>query len=292
VIILFYIYVLLIIAFFTLFERKLIARFHIRKGPNKVSFLGLLQPLVDAIKLLTKQTWTPYHANKTIYHIAPCLVLIQALIIWQFIPFSYHFINCRRNLLWYLIFGSISVFFGIIRGWRRNNKYSLIGTLRFAASTISYEATLIFCILTITFLYSTVNIKRFLYHKDFIILLISPIFFISILAELHRTPFDFSERERELVSGYNTEYSGKAFAFLFLGEYSILLFNRILLRTLFLGFNNIFFTIIRTLLITFLFTNIRVSLCRYRYDLLIEINWKLILPLIILILSIICVIKR
>jgi len=147
-----------------------------------------------------------------------------------------------------------------------------MGTLRSAARTISYEATFIFCILFLAITYSTLDIASFYAHEDYLIFVILPIIFIRILAELHRTPFDFRESERELVSGYNTEYRGKAFAFLFLGEYSILLFNRILLSVLFIGIDNMLVTTISTLLFTVLFTNIRVTLCRYRYDLLIDTN--------------------
>jgi len=184
-------------------------------------------------------------------------------------------------MLWYLVLRRVIVFFSMIRGWRRNNKYSLMGILRRAARTIRYEATFIFCILLLSITYSTFNFNSFFEHKDWFAWIIFPIILISMLAELHRTPFDFSERERELVRGYNTEYRGKSFAFLFLGEYSMLLFNSILLRVIFIGINNMFVVTLSTLGFTVLFTNIRVTLCRYRYDLLIETNWKLLLPVTI-----------
>jgi len=144
--------------------------------------------------------------------------------------------------------------------------------LRGAATTIRYEASFMFCILFLTIIYFTFNISRFYIHKDVLNLIILPMIFIRIISELHRTPFDFSERERELVRGYNTEYGGKNFAFLFLGEYSILLFNRMLVRVLFLGVNHILIVSIATLLIRILFINIRITLCRHRYDLLIMFN--------------------
>jgi len=281
VILLFYVNVPPIIASFTLFERKMIARYHIRKGPNKTRFLGILQPLIDALKLLTKQSYLPVSGNKFIYNLAPSLVLIISLFIWHFLPFGIARISHSISIVWYLVFSSIIVFFNIIRGWRSNNKYSLIGILRGAATTISYEASFIFCILFLTLAYFTFNVSRFYYHKDALVFVIFPMIFISIMAELHRTPFDFSESESELVSGYNTEYRGKNFAYLFLGEYSILLFNRMLVRILFFNTNNIFLTSVITLLVRILFINIRITLCRYRYDLLMIFNWKILLPLIL-----------
>jgi len=270
------------IAFFTLFERKLIARFHIRKGPNKVRFLGLLQPLLDALKLLTKQSYTPINSNKFIYNLSPSLILIFALAIWQFIPFCYSVNSHRISLLGYLVLIRIIVFFNMMRGWSSNNKYSLLGTLRGAATTISYEATYIFCILFISITFSTFSIKSFFYHLDPFLLILFPLLLTCLLAEIHRTPFDFSERERELVSGYNTEYRGKHFAFLFLGEYSILLFNCILLGLIIFGIANPIWITAITLLTSVLFTNIRITLCRYRYDLLIILNWKYLLPITLL----------
>jgi len=281
-VILFYVDILLIIAFFTLFERKLMACFHIRKGPNKVRFLGLLQPLLDALKLLTKQRYTPIFRNKFLYNLTPRLVLLIALSVWQFIPFLFSTRTHRIRIIWYLVLVRIIVFFSLIRGWSSNNKYSLIGVLRGAATTVSYEATYIFCILLISITFSTLNLKRFLFHLDPILLSILPILLICLLAEIHRTPFDFRESERELVSGYNTEYGGKNFAFLFLGEYSILLFNSILCGLFLFNLNNPFWLTILTLLIAIIFTNIRITLCRYRYDLLIQINWKLLLPITLL----------
>jgi len=255
------------------------ASFHIRKGPNKVSFAGLLQPLLDALKLLTKQGYTPLFRNKLIYNTTPSLVLLLSLIVWQFIPLFFRNSNHRIGLLWYLVIGRVMVFFRLLRGWSSNNKYSLIGILRGAATTIRYEATYIFVILLISLTFSTTNLKRFQYHLDPVNLIILPLIFICLLAEIHRTPFDFRERESELVRGYNTEYGGKNFAFLFLGEYSILLFNCILARLFVIGHTNPIWITILTLAFSVLFTNIRITLCRYRYDLLINLNWKLLLPL-------------
>jgi NADH:ubiquinone oxidoreductase subunit H len=290
VILLFYVNVLLIVAFFTLFERKLMASFHIRKGPNKNSFIGIIQPLLDALKLLTKQRYYPIYSNKFIYNLAPRLVLVISVFIWQFLPFSINNINHSINMIWYLVFMRVIVFFNIMRGWSRNNKYSLIGILRSAATTIRYEASFMFCILFLCVIFYTFNISRFYYHGDYFMLIILPFIFISIIAELHRAPFDFRESERELVRGYNTEYRGKHFAYLFLGEYSILLFNSIFMSIVFVGIDNIIVLRFSTILFTVLFTNVRVSVCRYRYDLLIMFNWKLLLPIIIILVIILIVI--
>jgi len=283
VLILFYIDLLLIIAFFTLFERKIMAGFHIRKGPNKVSYWGLLQPLVDAIKLLSKQKYDPVHSNKFIFNIAPSVALVISLFIWHFLPFIITRANYSISLAWYLVISRVIVFFNMISGWSSNNKYSLIGILRGAATTIRYEASFIFSVLFLCLLYHTFDISSFYEHEDYLVLVIFPFIFIRILAELHRTPFDFSESESELVSGYNTEYSGKDFAYLFLGEYSMLLFNCILISILFFGSTNMFLLCISTLILRLLFVNIRITLCRYRYDLLIIFNWKVLLPIILII---------
>jgi len=159
-----------------------------------------------------------------------------------------------------------------MRGWRSNNKYALIGMLRGAASTVRYESTFLFRVLFVSLAYFSFNISGFYAVKDFIVLFAFPVIFIRILAELHRTPFDFSESESELVSGYNTEYGGKNFAYLFLGEYSMLLFNRAFLSVILIQVKNIFVICFSTLIITLLFINIRITLCRYRYDLLIIFN--------------------
>jgi len=273
--------VFLSVAFFTLFERKVIGLFHIRVGPNKVSFIGLLQPLLDAFKLLSKQIITPLQSNKLVYHFRPHLALSLSLFMWLTIPTSYYFLSINYRLVIFFCIGSVMVFAVLLSGWASNSKYSLIGRLRSVAQSISYESvfrTLIVILIILIFSYS---IRSLFNQSSIIFLLFLPVWVICTLAETHRAPFDFSESESELVSGFNTEYSGAYFAFIFLSEYAILLYSCILITYIFfrwlIPFNFVTFTVF-TLFFSFFFTWIRITYCRFRYDILIIISWKILLP--------------
>lgn len=272
---------LLSVAFFTLFERKVIGLFHNRLGPNKVSFLGLLQPLLDAFKLLSKQSIVPLRSNKFTYHLSPHLALVLALFIWLTMPTLYLIVTMNYSLVIFFCVGSIIVFSVLLAGWSSNSKYSLIGSLRSVAQSISYESvfsTLIVLTLIILISYS---IRRSFYLSTVILIPLLPIWIICTLAETHRAPFDFRESESELVSGFNTEYSGAYFAFIFLSEYMVLLYSCILISILFFSWlipNTIFFIVFITLFFSFLFIWIRITFCRFRYDILIMTSWKVLLP--------------
>lgn len=273
---------LLSVAFFTLFERKVIGLFHLRVGPNKVSFIGLVQPLLDAFKLLSKQNLTPFRANKLVYNIAPIIGLFLAIFVWLTIPNYYMLLSINYSLVLFFCLGSILVFSVLISGWSSNSKYSLIGRLRSVAQSISYESVFRTLIVLVLILIISYSIRSLFTQSSVLYLFILPIWVICTLAETHRAPFDFSESESELVSGFNTEYSGAYFAFIFLAEYAILLYSCFLLTYLFfiwlIPFNLIFITII-SLFFRFFFTWIRITYCRYRYDMLIMISWKILLPL-------------
>lgn len=273
--------VLLSVAFFTLFERKVIGLFHNRVGPNKVSLVGLVQPLLDAFKLLSKQNIVPLRSNKFVYNISPQFSLFLSLFVWATLPLSYFFLRINYSFLVFFCIGSIIVFSVLLSGWSSNSKYSLIGSLRSIAQSISYEAVIstlmvFFCYLVISF-----SIFEFSVSSSIIFLYIFPIWFICILAETHRAPFDFRESESELVSGFNTEYSGAYFAFLFLSEYSILLFSCFLIAYIYLEFltSSFFIILVFTLVLSYLFIWVRITYCRFRYDLLIMFAWKILLPL-------------
>jgi len=274
--------ILLSVAFFTLFERKVIGLFHLRFGPNKVSFIGLVQPLLDAFKLLTKQSLVPLRSNKFIYHASPITALLLAMFVWLTMPIYYMVVSINYSLVIFFCLGSIIVFSVLISGWSSNSKYSLIGSLRSVAQSISYESvfsTLIVIFILIAFSYS---IRSFTSQSSLLFLFLFPIWVICTLAETHRAPFDFSEAESELVSGFNTEYSGAYFAFLFLSEYAILLYSCILISYIFFMFFlpfSFFLLVCVTLAISFLFIWIRITFCRFRYDILIMISWKVLLPL-------------
>ncbi len=278
--------ILLTVAFFTLFERKVIGLFHLRVGPNKVSFVGLIQPLLDAFKLLTKQNITPFRSNKLVYNLAPIIALFLALFVWLTMPNYYLILSINYSLVFFFCLGSIIVFSVLLSGWSSNSKYSLIGSLRSVAQSISYESVFRTLIVLLIILIMSYRIRSLNLQSSIIFILFLPIWVICTLAETHRAPFDFSEAESELVSGFNTEYSGAYFAFIFLSEYAILLYSCMLITYIFfISFLPNYYIVILslTLFISFLFTWIRVTYCRYRYDMLIMMSWKVLLPLVLII---------
>lgn len=281
--------ILLSVAFFTLFERKVIGLFHSRLGPNKVSFFGLVQPLLDAFKLLTKQVITPLTSNKIVYNLSPQLSLFLALFTWLTIPLIFNLVNFIYSFLMFFCVRSFIVFAVLLSGWSSNSKYSLIGRLRSIAQSISYEAVLRTIIVFFVFSISSFSISRFYNFSSLIFIFLLPIWFVCILAETHRAPFDFSESESELVSGFNTEYSGAYFAFLFLSEYAILLYSCFIISLIFFSilfvslYVNSFILLLFSLLLSFFFIWVRITYCRFRYDLLIIFAWKTLLPFTLII---------
>lgn len=272
---------LLSVAFFTLFERKVIGLFHNRLGPNKVSLLGLLQPLLDAFKLLSKQNIIPLRSNKLTYHISPHLALILSFFVWLTMPTLYLMLFINYSLVLFFCVSSVIVFAVLLSGWSSNSKYSLIGSLRSVAQSISYESVFSTLLVLMTILLLSFSIRRSFVFSSVMFAPLLPLWLICTLAETHRAPFDFSESESELVSGFNTEYSGAYFAFIFLSEYAVLLYSCILISMLFLSFMlplTVFFILIFTLFISFLFIWIRITFCRFRYDILMIASWKIILP--------------
>ena len=273
--------ILLSVAFFTLFERKVIGLFHNRVGPNKVSFLGLVQPLLDAFKLLAKQPIVPLQANKLAYGFSPQLALLLALFIWLTMPRFYFILSLNYSLVLFFCVGSVIVFSVLLRGWSSNSKYRLIGSLRSVAQSISYESVFRTLVVLVIFLSFSFSIRSFSEQSFILFLLFLPVWLICTLAETHRAPFDFSESESELVSGFNTEYSGAYFAFIFLSEYGVLLFSCFLITYIFfrvfLPTSALLYTII-ALFVSFFFIWVRITFCRFRYDMLIIMSWKVLLP--------------
>lgn len=272
--------VLLAVAFFTLFERKVIGLFHIRLGPNKVSFTGIVQPLLDAFKLLSKQNIVPLRANKFSYNVAPIRALFLSLFVWMTIPSIYLFTSLNYSLVIFFCVRSILVFSVLIAGWSSNSKYSLIGRLRSVAQSISYESVFRTLLVLILFINMSYSIRSFQSISSVLNIYLILIWVICVLAETHRAPFDFRESESELVSGFNTEYSGAYFAFIFLSEYGVLLYSCMIIYYIFFSFLSVsvFFIIFVTLFFSFIFIWIRITFCRFRYDLLIMISWKVMLP--------------
>lgn len=278
---------LLSVAFFTLFERKVIGLFHNRLGPNKVSLIGLLQPLLDAFKLLSKQSITPLRSNKFIYNLSPQLALTLSWFMWLTMPSLYLLLSVNYSLVLFFCVGSIIVFCVLLAGWASNSKYSLIGSLRSVAQSISYESVFRTLVVFISLLIYSFSVRSSFSMSSLIFFPLFPLWIICTLAETHRAPFDFSESESELVSGFNTEYSGAYFAFIFLSEYTVLLYSCILISMLFFSWLlpfSVFFFVASTLFFSFIFIWIRITFCRFRYDMLMITSWKILLPVSLILL--------
>jgi len=276
--------VLVGVAFLTLLERKVLGYIQIRKGPNKVGYIGIPQPFSDAIKLFSKEIIYPLIANFNSYYFSPIFNLFLSLFLWICLPLVSFFFNFNLGILFFLACSSLRVYTIILAGWSSNSNYSLLGGLRSVAQTISYEVSLALILLSFLFLILRLNLLDFKKIQIFIWILIlrlpiSFIWFVSRLAETNRTPFDFAEGESELVSGFNVEYRRGGFALIFLAEYSRILFIRILCSLLFLGGNLDSWTFfLKISLISFLWLWVRGTLPRFRYDKLIYLAWKRFLP--------------
>nr|WLE65469.1 NADH dehydrogenase subunit 1 [Aphidius gifuensis]WLE65495.1 NADH dehydrogenase subunit 1 [Aphidius gifuensis]WLE65521.1 NADH dehydrogenase subunit 1 [Aphidius gifuensis]WLE65534.1 NADH dehydrogenase subunit 1 [Aphidius gifuensis]WLE65560.1 NADH dehydrogenase subunit 1 [Aphidius gifuensis] len=279
--------ILISVAFLTLFERKILAYFHYRKGPNKVSFMGLMQPFSDALKLLSKEFFYPMKSNFYFYLFAPMLMFILILSLWIIYPFMTNSINMKFSLMFFLSLLSMGVYGLMMSGWSSNNSFSMIGSLRSIAQSISYEVTLSISLLLILMMINNINLN-YLYNYQkylYIFILFMPLMimmFISMLAEINRTPFDLSEGESELVSGFNIEYSNSKFILIFLAEYTSIIFMMFIFVMVF--FNNNFMNILMyliTIMLIFLIVWIRITLPRTRYDNLMYFCWYYKLPLIL-----------
>nr|QZK21375.1 NADH dehydrogenase subunit 1 [Amitermes sp. ANIC 0105] len=279
------IFVMVGVAFLTLLERSVLGYVHIRKGPNSVGFIGILQPFSDAIKLFTSEQYFPLVSNYLIYYFSPIFGFFLSLLVWLLIPYLSGFISFELGLLFFLACTSLGVYTVMIAGWSSNSGYSLLGGLRALAQTISYEVSLAFILLSFVVLICSYNLVYFYSYQVylwliFISLPLSFVWFISCLAETNRTPFDFAEGESELVSGFNVEYGAGGFALIFLAEYASILFMSLLFCIIFLGSDLYsFFFYVKLTFISFLFIWVRGTLPRFRYDKLMYLAWSSFLPL-------------
>nr|YP_007625497.1 NADH dehydrogenase subunit 1 [Proechimys longicaudatus]ADK72545.1 NADH dehydrogenase subunit 1 [Proechimys longicaudatus] len=284
--------ILLAMAFLTLMERKLLGYMQLRKGPNMVGPYGVLQPMADALKLFIKEPLHPSTSSMLLFTIAPCLALTLAMSMWIPIPMPHSLINMNLGALFILATSSLAVYSILWSGWASNSKYALFGALRAVAQTISYEVTLAIILLSILLLNGTFTLSTLMTTQKNIWLILptwplAMMWFVSTLAETNRAPFDLTEGESELVSGFNVEYAAGPFALFFMAEYMNILLMNALTTIIFL--NTMSTTahpelhtmnfMIKTLMLTALFLWVRASYPRFRYDQLMHLLWKNFLPL-------------
>nr|QXT45655.1 NADH dehydrogenase subunit 1 [Idaea simplicior] len=277
--------VLIGVAFLTLLERKVLGYIQIRKGPNKVGFMGILQPFSDGIKLFTKEQTYPNSSNYFSYYFSPVISFILSLMIWMLIPYYFNLVSFNLGILFFLCCTSLGVYTVMIAGWSSNSNYALLGGLRAVAQTISYEVSLALILLSGIIMIMNFNLIYLKIYQEmiwffFFMFPLSMCWMASSLAETNRTPFDFAEGESELVSGFNIEYSSGGFALIFLAEYSSILFMSMLFILLYMGgYCMTLFFYMKLVLISFLFIWVRGTLPRHRYDKLMYLSWKVYLPI-------------
>ena len=295
------------VAYLTFAERKVIGYMHCRLGPNRVGFLGLLQPFADVIKLLLKELIIPTQANRRLFIIAPILVLAPALAAWAVIPFSPHLVlaNINAGVLYIFMMSSLGIYGVLIAGWSSNSKYAMFGALRAAAQTISYEIAMGFALVGVLLAAGSMNLKTIVLAQSGSILHwywlpLLPLFFVywvSGVAETNRHPFDMVEGESEIVAGFHVEYAGVTFALFFLGEYANMILISAVATLLFLGgwlspfqgipvlqeaFNwvpGLVWFVLKDCLFLFLYIWLRATFPRYRYDQVMQLGWKVLIPL-------------
>jgi NADH-quinone oxidoreductase subunit H len=295
------------VAFYTYFERKVIGSMQIRVGPNRVGPLGLIQPFADVFKLLLKEIILPTNANRFLFLVAPVIALAPAFAAWAVVPFNDFLVlaDVDAGLLYVLALTSLGVYGIIIAGWASNSKYAFLGAMRAAAQAVSYEIAMGFALASVLILAGTMNLREIVLAQqggifDWYWLPLLPMFviyMISGLAETNRAPFDMAEGESEIVAGFHVEYSGAAFAVFFLAEYA----NMILISGLtailfaggwlspfegvpvlgdtFLGEGSIFWFLAKTVVFMFMFLWYRATFPRYRYDQIMRLGWKVLIPI-------------
>ena len=295
------------IAYLTFAERKVIASMQMRKGPNVVGPFGLLQPVADGLKLLTKETIIPSGANRVVFLLAPVLTFALALVAWAVIPFDLGWVLADINVgvLYLFAISSLGVYGILMAGWASNSRYPFLGALRSAAQMVSYEVSIGFVIVTVLLCTGSLNLSVIVQAQQgsaglfswfwLPLLPMFIVFIVSALAETNRAPFDLPEAEAELVAGYNVEYSAMTFALFFLGEYANMILMSAMTVVLFLGgwlspipyepftwIPGIVWFALKTALVLFTFLWVRATFPRYRYDQLMRLGWKVFLPLSLL----------
>nr|YP_009480292.1 NADH dehydrogenase subunit 1 [Argas walkerae]AIZ58496.1 NADH dehydrogenase subunit 1 [Argas walkerae] len=273
--------VLISVAFFTLMERKVLGYIHLRKGPNKVGFMGLFQPFSDVIKLFCKEVNFSYFMNFFLFIFVPFLALILMLLFWIIFFWEYGQLSMEYAMIFLLCISSLGVYVILWGGWSSNSKYALLGAFRGLAQVISYEVSLAMILIGLVFFpggYKIMDISSF--QKEYWLIWgfvsMMVVWFVSLLAESNRSPFDLSEGESELVSGFNVEYGSYGFAMLFMAEYGNIIFVSMISAVIFFG--GLGWMCIFMVMFMYMFLVVRGTLVRYRYDSLMSLAWKTILP--------------
>jgi NADH-quinone oxidoreductase subunit H len=273
-------------------ERKVAGHMQRRIGPKEVGPYGLIQPIADALKLLGKEILTPRDVDKPLYYLAPMIIFVPVLVSFIVIPFSASLLvmDINAGILVILAFSSLSVFSILMAGWGSNNKYALIGAIRSIAQNIAYEIPLLLALLPIIMMTNSFSLKTIVEAQNglwFVVYqpLAFLIYFIAAVAETNRTPFDLPEAESELVAGYHTEYSGMRFALFFLAEYTNIFIVSAIAVTFFLGgyqgpfLPGIVWFLLKSYLLVFVIMWLRWTYPRVRFDQLLNISWKALIPL-------------
>jgi len=306
--------VIIAVAMFVYWERKVIGWMHVRMGPNQIGPFGLLQAFADVFKLLFKEVILPTNSNKVLFFLAPMIALVPALAAWSLVPFDVGLVlaNVNVGLLLLLAMTSLGVYGIILAGWASNSRYAMLGAMRAAAQTVSYEIAMGFALVSVMILTGSLNLtdivmaqsgsKGFLDWYWLPLLPMFVIYFISGVAETNRAPFDVAEGESEIVAGFHVEYSGSAFAIFFLAEYANMILIAFLASVLFMGGwlsplqgwvtadvpwidwlwkGGWQWTFIKAFLFSFFYLWFRASFPRYRYDQIMRLGWKVFIPITI-----------
>jgi NADH-quinone oxidoreductase subunit H len=306
--------VIIAVAMFVYWERKVIGWMHVRMGPNQIGPFGLLQAFADVFKLLFKEVILPSASNKVLYYLAPLIALVPAFAAWSLIPFDAGIVlaNINVGLLLLLALTSMGVYGIILAGWASNSRYAMLGAMRAAAQTISYEIPMGFALVSVMILTGSLDLGKIVEAQagskglfDWYWLPLLPmlfIYFISGVAETNRAPFDMAEGESEIVAGFHVEYSGSAFAIFFLAEYANMILIAFLASILFMGGwlsplqgwisadvpwvdwiwkGGWQWTMIKAFLFSFLYLWFRATFPRYRYDQIMRLGWKVFIPITI-----------
>lgn len=300
---------LLCVALITYFERKVIGYIQVRIGPNRVGFKGLLQPIADLVKLITKEIIVPTRSNKYLFIIAPLFALVPSLVGWAVIPFQEGIVlaNINAGILFVFAMSSLGVYGVLIAGWASNSKYAMLGALRSTAQTVSYEIAMGFALVGVLLAANSMNLTDIvnsqrggLLHWWFVPLFpLFLVFWIAGIAETNRAPFDLAEGESEIVAGFHVEYSGIGFALFFMSEYASMVLISVLLSLMFLGgwmspfegipvLEDVFFVVpgfvwllAKISFFLFVYLWVRATFPRYRYDQLMRLGWKVLIPVTI-----------